>query len=255
MENEEKKFPTAIIDLPSKGLLYPEDSPLRSGKVEIKYPTAREEDILTNKTFINQGVAVIKFVESLLIDKKVKLDDMIVGDRNKIVYAARILAYGSKYNTEIRCKYCKTASNIEVDLNKFEDIEIDENLLKNSGNEFEFTLPNSKKIITYKILNGHDEKMVDIISKKFQKKFKNSNELTNRLKAAILSVDGNEDKEFVNTFIDDMVSQDSLAFREEYKTISPNIDTILAYECEECGYEGEVQLPLDIGFFWPSAKL
>ena len=33
----EMKFPTEVIELPSKGLLYPKTSPLSSGKVEIKY--------------------------------------------------------------------------------------------------------------------------------------------------------------------------------------------------------------------------
>jgi hypothetical protein len=47
----ELKFPTEMVDLPSKGLFYPESHPLASGKVEMKYMTAKEEDILTNQNF------------------------------------------------------------------------------------------------------------------------------------------------------------------------------------------------------------
>ena len=49
----DNKFPSEVIDLPSEGKLYPKDSPLSEGKVEIKYMTAKEEDILTSQNLIN----------------------------------------------------------------------------------------------------------------------------------------------------------------------------------------------------------
>ena len=55
------KFPTEIIELPSKGLFYPKDNPLSSGKIEMKYMTAREEDILTTPSLIKQGVVLDRF--------------------------------------------------------------------------------------------------------------------------------------------------------------------------------------------------
>ena len=75
----EMKFPTEVIELPSKGLVYPKTSPLSSGKVEIKYMTAKEEDILTSPNLIQQGVALDMLLKSLIIDKSINLDDMIVG--------------------------------------------------------------------------------------------------------------------------------------------------------------------------------
>ena len=69
----ETKFPTEFIELPSKGHFYPEDNPLSSGKVEMKYMTAREEDILTSVNLINQGVVIDKLLEELIIDKKINM--------------------------------------------------------------------------------------------------------------------------------------------------------------------------------------
>ena len=63
----ELKFPTEMVDLPSKGLFYPENHPLASGKVEMKYMTAKEEDILTNKSYIEKGIVIDKLLQSLLV--------------------------------------------------------------------------------------------------------------------------------------------------------------------------------------------
>jgi len=93
----EVKFPTEVVDLPSQGLLYPKDSPLSSGTIEIKYMTAREEDILTSANLIKKGIVIDKLLEALIIDKSIKLDDMLLGDKNAILIASRILAYGKDY--------------------------------------------------------------------------------------------------------------------------------------------------------------
>ena len=54
------KFPTEIVDLPSKGLLYSKDNPLSSGTIEMKYMGAKEEDILTNTNY-TKGVNTNKY--------------------------------------------------------------------------------------------------------------------------------------------------------------------------------------------------
>ena len=93
---QKQKFPTEMVELPSKGLVYPEDSPLRSGQVEMKYMTAKEEDILTNQNYIKQGIVLDKLLKSLIVSK-IDYDDLILGDKNAIIVAARILGYGKDY--------------------------------------------------------------------------------------------------------------------------------------------------------------
>ena len=136
----EVKFPTEVVDLPSKGLLYPEGSPLSTGKIEIKYMTAKEEDILTSANLIKQGVVVEKLLESLIIDKSIKVDDLLIGDKNAVLIASRILAYGKEYEVEV------DGRKIEVDLTQLKDNQLDESIVTNGANEFEFELPATKRI-------------------------------------------------------------------------------------------------------------
>ena len=94
---EEQKFPTEMIDLPSEGKVYSKDSPLSSGKLEIKYMTAREEDILTSQNLIKKGLVIDKLLNSLIVTEGVSTDDLFIGDKNAVMVASRILAYGGEY--------------------------------------------------------------------------------------------------------------------------------------------------------------
>ena len=89
-EKSKFKFPTEVVELPSKGLIYPKDNPLSSGKIEMKYMTAREEDILTNQNYIQKGIVLDKLLESLIVSK-VNYKDIIIGDKNALLIASRVL--------------------------------------------------------------------------------------------------------------------------------------------------------------------
>src|SRR6056300_1320156 len=150
----EFKFPTEQVELPSKGLIYPEDSPLRSGVVEMKYMTAKEEDILTNQNYIKDGTVIEKLLRSLIISK-VDYDDMIVGDRNAIMVAARVLGYGKDYTFNYKDE------EITVDLSILEPRYLNEANLEEVGiNKFTFKLPTTGNVIDYKLLNGKDDKTI-----------------------------------------------------------------------------------------------
>ena len=151
----EVKFPTEVVDLPSNGLLYPKGSPLSSGKIEIKYMTAKEEDILTSANLIRQGVVVEKLLESLIVDKSIKVDELLIGDKNAVLIASRILAYGKEYEVEVE------GQKIEVDLTKLKDKKLDESVVTNGANEFEFEWPATKRKLTFKMLTSGDEKVID----------------------------------------------------------------------------------------------
>ena len=139
------KFPSEEVTLPSKGLLYPEDSPLSKGVIEIKYMTAKEEDILTNQNFIKKGTVIDKLLQSLIITD-FDYNKILVGDKNAILVAARILGYGASYDFKWDGK------EANIDLSELEDKEIDESLITEGKNEFEYELPFSKKLITFKLL-------------------------------------------------------------------------------------------------------
>jgi len=179
------KFPTEVVELPSKGYFYPEGHPLASGKVEVKYMTAKEEDILTSQNLIEQGIVIDKLLESLVIDKKININDMLVGDKNAIMVASRVLGYGKDY------EFTYDGEEQSVDLSKLEPVDIDFTKYTKGINEFTFELPSSKRSLVFKLLTGGDEKEITLeIAARRKITKEQSFELTTRLKKMLLSVDG-----------------------------------------------------------------
>ena len=191
------KFPTEVVELPSKGLIYPKDNPLSSGKLEMKYMTAKEEDILTNTNYITKGIVLDKLLESLIVSK-INYNDLITGDKNALLIAARVLGYGKDY------EFTYGGETLSVDLTTLEDKNLNpKNLLEEGVNEFEFSLPSSKTTITFKLLTHGDEKSIDRELqglKKIKKDF--VPEATTRLKYMITSIDGDREKKTIREFVD-----------------------------------------------------
>ena len=245
----EVKFPTEVVDLPSKGLLYPKDSPLSSGKIEIKYMTAREEDILTSANLIKQGVVVEKLLESLIVDKSIKVDDLLIGDKNSILIASRVLAYGKEYEVEIE------GQKVVVDLTKLKDKVLDESVASDGVNEFEFELPATKRKLTFRLLTSGDEKIIDEEVKGYEKLHGIGYELTTRLKQQIVSVDGDTKRASINSFVDnEFLSRDSIAFRAHVASIMPDVDMTSTFTDAD-GNEKEFTVPMTVTFLWPSANI
>ena len=241
------KFPTEVVDLPSKGHFYVEGHPLSKGKVEIKYMTAREEDILTSQNLIQRGTVIDVLLQSLIVDKKIKIDDMLIGDKNAIMVAARILGYGKEY------QFTYDGEEQTTDLSKLDSKKMDFSKLARGMNEFSFELPNSKRTITFKLLSSKDEKNIASEIKAKQRISKErSSELTTRLKHMILSVDGKSEKSHINNFVDnEFLSVDSLAFRQHLTSITPDVDMTTTV-VDSAGKETEVPIPVTVRFFWPN---
>jgi len=244
----EVKFPTEVVDLPSQGLLYPTDSPLSSGQIEIKYMTAKEEDILTSANLIKKGIVIDKLLEALIIDKSIKLDDMLLGDKNAVLIASRILAYGKAYSVEY------DGQQIEVDLTLLKDKKLDETKVSKGVNEFEFELPATKRKLTFKLLTSIDETEIEKEIAGYEKIGDGiSYGLTTRLKHQIVSVDGDNKRASVNSFVDnEFLSMDSRAFRTEVSRIMPDVDMTSTYTDLE-GNEKEFTVPMTVTFLWPTS--
>ena len=241
------KLPTETVELPSKGLIYPEDHSLSSGTVEMKYMTAREEDILTNQNYIKKGTVIDKLLQSL-ITSDISYDDLLVGDKNAIMIAARILSYGKDYEFNL-------GNGLQsVDLSLFENKPVDESLYTRGQNEFTFQLPSTDNVVTFKLLTHGDEKKIEQEVKGLQKINKdNITEATTRLKHMITSINGSSEKKDIREFVDyGLLAKDARALREEYVRVSPDIDLTVTYEDVD-GVDREAALPIGINFFWPDA--
>lgn len=244
---QEKKFPSEVIDLPSKGLLYSADSPLKSGTIEMKYMTAKEEDILTNQNYIAKGVVIDKLLQSLIVDKNIKYGDLLIGDKNALLVAARVLGYGKDYD------FTYQGEKVTVDLSEVNNKTFDESMLTDGKNEFEYTLPTSGDVITFKLLTHSDEYKIDQELKGLKKMNKDASpEVSTRLKYMILSVNGNGDTSTIRQFVDNrFLARDSRSFRKHVADIQPDIDLKFYPEDAEEG----VAIPIGVNFLWPDADL
>jgi len=237
-------LPTETIELPSKGLLYPKDSELAKGTIEMKYMTAKEEDILTNQSYIKNGTVLDKLLKSLIISK-IDYSQLLIGDKNAIMVAARILGYGANY------KFTYEEEEHTIDLSKLENKKLDEKLFKSKTNEFDFTLPHSGNKVTFKLLTHKDEQDSKRELDGLKKINKNSSpELTTRLKHIIQSINGETDKKDIRDFVDNyLLARDSRALREYINEIQPDVDLTFFPEGNEVG----VSIPIGVNFFWPDA--
>ena len=249
MKEKQQQFPAEEVTLPSKGLLYPEDSPLRSGILEMKYMTAREEDILTNVNLIENGTVIDKLLESLIVTP-IDFNDLLTGDKDAILIAARILGYGSDYTFNYR------GEEFKIDLTTIKDKPLDESLIIDNKNEFTFTLPTSKKEVTFKFLTHGDEQKIQKELKGLKKINKNaSNDLTTRMKYILTSVDGDYEKKTIREFIDtEFLARDARELRNHISKIQPSVDLSYDYE-DQRGNITTIDIPVGINFFWPDASI
>tara|TARA_B100000424_G_C22907500_1_gene482734 strand:- start:722 stop:1468 length:747 start_codon:yes stop_codon:yes gene_type:complete len=245
----EHKFPTEVIDLPSLGKVYSKDSPLSDGKIELKYMTAKEEDILMSENLIKKGVVIDKLLDSLIVTEGIKQKDLILGDKNAVLVAARILAYGPEYTAEVTNPNDGQRVEYNFDLTKCPFKEPVKGV-DYSKNSFEFKTPIGKNKVKFKILTGADEASIDKEIKQVSKLGMNSN-ITTKLRHSIIEVDGDSSQETIMSFSQNILARDSIALRNYIKDVTPDIE--LTQEIELGGDTVSVTIPLTVEFFWPQS--
>ena len=245
---DNKQYHSEVIDLPSLGKVYPKGSPISNGKIEIKYMTAKEEDILISQNLIKKGLVIDKLLDSLIVTEGITLDDLVIGDKNAIMVAARILAYGPEYPVEITDPDTNEQFTHTFNL---ADCPFKETPKDVTSNEFEFELPVSKTKIGYKLLTGKEEQSITKELESMNKINPSiSKEITTRLRHVIKSIDGNTDQSTINQFVENMLAKDSLSSRNAIATISPDIELI--QKVERGGKTVKVAIPVTVEFFWPT---
>jgi hypothetical protein len=238
----EFKIPTETIDLPSKGIFYPKDSELAKGVIEMKYMTAREEDILTNQSYIKNGTVLDKLMKSLIVSP-INYNDLLIGDKNAIMVAARVLGYGKDYTFDY------LGEEYTVDLSTLENKPLAPIVEQCDKNEFEYTLPHSGNHVTFRFLTHKDEQDITRELEGLKKINKESSpELSTRLKYLITSVEGKTDKKDIREFVDNyLLAKDSRALREYVKELQPDVD--LTFFSNDGN--NKINIPIGVSFFWP----
>jgi hypothetical protein len=251
----ESKFPTEIIELPSKGVFY-SDPILSTGKIRLKLPTALHEDILTSKNLINKGIVIDEFLKSLIVDS-INYDDLLIIDINALLIASRILLYGSSYTAKVKCPLCEKTQQEKYDISLFETKNVDFSKFQQGLNVHEYEFPVTKIKIKFKFLTHKDE-----ISIKNQLKIMRKNldgidqDITTRLAFTIIDFDGETSPMKIHQKIkNELPSKDSHAFRIHLSEIAPGIDSNVHFVCNECQFEEDIRMPMGTEFFWPTGRL
>lgn len=243
------QVPTEQIELPSKGLLYPKENPLSKGVVEMQHMTAKHEDILTNQTYISRGIAIDELLKSLIVSQ-VKYDDLLEGDIEALMIAARVMGYGPEYHFTVQ-----TPSGEEqveyVDLTQFKDKPIDESKINSGVNLFEFKLPVTGWDVSFKLLNKRDQDELDSIAQSYKKTGRSLGTVTSYLKKMIESINGNSNKNELAEMIDNMTARDSRALRNFIQTVQPGVDTSMQVIDRKTGEPFRTELRFEPQFFWP----
>ena len=246
--------PTEFVELPSKGIDYPEGHPLKGKDViEIRYMTAKDEDILTSQTLLKKGVALDRFLENIILDKSIDLKTVLLGDKNAILIAARASGYGYDYDTTLTCPKCSTKTNVIFDLGKpkitgaFEGDS--ESLQKVSDGIYTTAMPLSKFKVNFRLMNSEDE---NVLSKNIMsQKPGEDNALTTQFKRLIQSIEGYDDQSVIDQYVENMPTVDSRHFKMCLKACNPNIEIREIFKCRKCEYQEEVDVPFGTDFFWP----
>ncbi len=247
--------PTEIVDLPSKGRFYSEAHPLHNAEtVEIKFMTAKDEDILTSPTLLKKGLAIDRFIQNILVNKGINPTSLLTGDKNAILIASRINGFGSDYSTKMTCPNCAAIAEHTFDLSEVKEYFGDDlenyNVTSTSNGTFIVTLPKSGFQVEVKPLTGREENELTQQMEANRKKKIDKN-LTDQLKKIVVSINGVEDKSLTGRAIDALPAFDSRYLRAAYSRVIPGIDMTQYFECEGCGYEKEVEIPMTVDFFWP----
>jgi len=246
--------PSEFVELPSKGR-YPEGHPLHGkDSIEIRYMTAKDEDVLTNRSLLKKGLAIDRLIQNLIIDKNINARHLYVGDRNAIIVFARASAYGKDYKAKIQCPACGEQSRFKFDLGDYEmydgnDVE-DTDITYNNDGTFTTTLPLSTIVARIRPLMGQDE--LDLVSKGKAKDIANDM-ITKQMKHFVVDFNGYDDQKTVDYVCDNMVATDSRYLRDCFRIVSPDIKLEQNFVCKHCEHEEVMSVPFGTDFFWPDS--
>jgi hypothetical protein len=248
--------PTEFVELPSQGKYYPEGHPLHGqDTIEIKQMTAKEEDLLTSRALLKKGVAIDRLIQSIIVNKQINPDTLLVGDRNAVLIATRVSGYGSDYQTKIGCPACSAQQDYNFNLNSAEVYDgtgLSTEMATPTGDgTFVTTLPRTKVEVAFRLLNGSDERMLVTQIENARKRRQDEGAVTRQLRQFIIAVNGDTTQEAINYLVDNVPSSDARHLRLAYKLATPNIDLTQTFECNECDYEQDMEVPLTADFFWP----
>ena len=248
--------PTEFVEIPTSGKYYPEGHPLRGkDSVEIRYMTAKDEDILSSKTLLKKGIALDRLLQNIIIDRTIDINTLYIGDKNAILVAARVTGYGEEYKAKTTCPSCTSTVEFEYNLSQLgnnDGRDWEDYAIKNhTDDRFIITLPQTKVDVEVRLLTSKDEDYLSQLRENKKKRNLPESNLTDQLRMIVISVNGHSDPKSLNAFVEGLPARDSRYLRSAYEKVVPNVDMSQEFTCSICGHMQEVAVPLTAGFFWP----
>jgi len=252
--------PTEFVDLPSEGRFYPPGHPLHNqGVIEIKHMTTKEEDILTSQALLRKGIALDRMLESIIVNKNVGVDDLLLGDKNALIISTRAHGYGTLYEATAVCPSCSESQKYEFDLGSLESRSASDEYMEERGvtltdnNTFLIPLPTTDFVVEARLLTGHDQKNLSRAAEHKRKRNFPESPISDFLRAIISSVNGVSDTNTLNGFINSLPAIQTRYIRKTYDNLVPSLDMNHDFKCSHCGHSDVVEVPLNADFFWPNS--
>ena len=215
-------IPTEFVNLPSEGKFYTAAHPLHNqATVEIRFMTAKEEDILSSRSLLKEGVALDRMLQNILVEKNIDVTSLLVGDKNALLVAARRTGYGPEYETKVTCPSCGDTDDFSFDIseppvhNYQEKMEV-YGVSLNGANNLEITLPMTRAKVECRLLTGRDEQRIFKESERKAKKKIDTGSTTDAFRSYIVSVNGEDNPFTIESFIQAMPARDSRILRKAY---------------------------------------
>ena len=236
-----------IIKLPSQGRFY--SSGIK--EVNVEYMTSKDEDILTTPSLIENGTVLDVLLRRKIKTPGVNLEELLVGDRSAIILFLRSSSYGPIYKVQVPDPRTNVLFKTDVDLNELKYKKIAEE--PDANGHFTTKLKMRKKTVTFKLLSSGEETHILKQSEAYQEASGQefSDYSTMKLKAHIVSIDGNIDRSYINKFVDAMPAGDALNIRRKILDVSPDVDMEYEFKAKD-GYKFKAQLSIGIDFFFPN---
>ncbi len=246
--------PTEVVRLPSGGTFYREGSTLfGKDSLEVKQMTAKEEEILSNMSFLEDGTLLDRLLSSILIDTTVDPKELLQGDREALIYTTRKMSYGPEYAVKQFCENCETESVFVYDLSLCEIKEPDlqgAELNVDSG-LYSLVLPQSNIKVSIRALTNEDQEYLKEQDSRAEKLNIDNSKTVNFLKRVVVEANGITEQEMLNKLFDVLPILDIRKIRKVSNSIIPTMDTKQEVACGNCGHVAEREVPFSLGFFWP----
>lgn len=248
--------PVATVPLPSRGKVYPLESPLFDVQsLEVRAMTAADENIMASPALIRRGRMLSSLIKACVTNRSVNPDDMLVGDKNALMVAIRNSSYGPRYRAGVACPECEREHEVDFDLSRLTLKTLDVDPVEPGANLFPYELPVTKKRVLFRLQTGASEaELGQVLQAQSKAAGPGAVEqvVTQEILSHIVSIDGIDDRGKIARFVASMPVLDARKFMAHVRNVTPDVDMRQRVECPACGEKSEVSIPLGMEFFWPS---